>query len=47
MSFQMSSYCRVASPPNEVGTAFLPDSETHRSYAAATVRMLDCLKQEF
>ncbi|PPS43558.1 DUF3747 domain-containing protein [Chroococcidiopsis sp. TS-821] len=44
---QMSSYCRVASPPNEVGTAFAPDSETHRSYAAAaTVRMLDCVKQE-
>ncbi|MUL38948.1 DUF3747 domain-containing protein [Gloeocapsopsis dulcis] len=45
---QMSSYCHVASPPNEVGTAFAPDAETHRSYAAAaTVRMLDCVKQEF
>lgn len=44
---QMSSYCRVASPPNEVGTAFAPDAETQRSYAAAaTVRMLDCVNQE-
>ncbi|MBW4638203.1 MAG: DUF3747 domain-containing protein [Gloeocapsa sp. UFS-A4-WI-NPMV-4B04] len=44
---QMSSYCHVASPLNEVGTAFAPDSETQRSYAAAaTVRMLDCVKQE-
>jgi len=44
---QMSSYCHVASPPNEAGTAFAPDSATRRSYAAAaTVRMLDCVKQE-
>jgi len=43
---QMSSYCRVASAPNEVGNAFAPDSEASRSYAAAaTVRLLNCVKQ--
>lgn len=44
---QMSSYCSVASSLNEAGNAFAPDSETHRSYAAAaTVRMLNCVKEE-
>lgn len=44
---QMSSYCHVASPLNEVGNAFSPDSEANRSYAAAaTVRLLNCVKQE-
>ncbi|MGB3612287.1 MAG: DUF3747 domain-containing protein [Elainellaceae cyanobacterium] len=40
---QMSSYCGVASPLNETGTAFFPNSATQRNYAAsATLRMLDC-----
>jgi N-acetylmuramoyl-L-alanine amidase len=42
---QMSSYCKVASPVNEVGTRFNPDSSTQRNYAAAaTLRMLKCVK---
>ncbi len=41
---QMSSYCGVASPLNESGTAFYPNSATQRNYAAAaTLRMLDCV----
>lgn len=44
---QMSSYCHVASALNETGNTFTPDSDTSRGYAAAaTVRMLDCVKQE-
>ncbi|MGF1534937.1 MAG: DUF3747 domain-containing protein [Elainellaceae cyanobacterium] len=40
---QMSSYCGVASPLNESGTAFYPNSATQRNYAAAaTLRMLGC-----
>jgi len=42
---QMSSYCKVASPLNEVGTRFNPDSSAQRNYAAAaTLRMLKCVK---
>ncbi len=42
---QMSGYCRVASPLNETGTAFFPNNQTQRNYAAAaTVRMLNCVK---
>ncbi|OCR02653.1 S-layer protein [Oscillatoriales cyanobacterium USR001] len=42
---QMSSYCKVASPLNEVGTRFDPDNSTKRNYAAAaTLRMLKCVK---
>jgi N-acetylmuramoyl-L-alanine amidase len=42
---QMSTYCRVASPVNEQGTAFAPNEATGRNYAAAaTVRMRDCLQ---
>ena len=42
---QMSSYCKVASPLNEVGSKFEPDSSTKRNYAAAaTLRMLKCVK---
>lgn len=42
---QMSSYCKVASPVNEVGNQFSPDSSTKRNYAAAaTLRMLKCVK---
>ncbi|MGB7443388.1 MAG: DUF3747 domain-containing protein [Coleofasciculaceae cyanobacterium] len=40
---EMSSYCDVASPYNERGSAFFPDSEALRNYAAAaTLRMLNC-----
>ncbi|MFB6275800.1 MAG: DUF3747 domain-containing protein [Halothece sp.] len=42
---QMSSYCGVASPLGETGTNFAPDQPAKRNYAAAaTVRMLDCVK---
>ncbi|MEQ8758027.1 MAG: DUF3747 domain-containing protein [Coleofasciculus sp. G1-WW12-02] len=42
---QMSAYCRVASPLNERGNAFSPNSQAQRNYAAAaTVRMLNCVK---
>ena len=44
---QMSSYCGVASPLNESGNAFFPDTATQRNYAAAaTLRMLDCVADE-
>ncbi|MBD1892763.1 DUF3747 domain-containing protein [Coleofasciculus sp. FACHB-SPT9] len=44
---QMSSYCNVASPVNEVGSKFEPNSPTRRNYAAAaTLRMLNCVKTE-
>lgn len=44
---QMSSYCGVASPLNEVGTNFRPDTPALRNYAAAaTLRMLNCVKGE-
>jgi hypothetical protein len=44
---QMSSYCRVASPLNETGSAFAPDAQARRNYAAAaTLRMLNCVKSE-
>ncbi|MEM9816981.1 MAG: DUF3747 domain-containing protein [Cyanobacteria bacterium P01_D01_bin.6] len=40
---QMSSFCGVASPVNESGSAFVPDSPTLRNYAAAaTLRMINC-----
>lgn len=44
---QMSSYCGVASPLNETGNTFAPDSAVRRNYAAAaTLRMLHCIKGE-
>ncbi|MEB3359309.1 MAG: DUF3747 domain-containing protein [Synechococcales bacterium] len=44
---QMSSYCGVASPLNEAGRNFYPNSESQRNYAAAaTLRMLNCVSQE-
>jgi N-acetylmuramoyl-L-alanine amidase len=44
---EMSSYCGVASPLNEAGTAFYPDQAAQRNYAAAaTLRMLNCVKGE-
>lgn len=42
---QMSAYCGVASPLNERGTMFEPNSPALRNYAAAaTLRTLDCLQ---
>lgn len=42
---QMSTYCGVASPLNERGSNFAPDSAAQRNYAAAaTLRMLNCVK---
>lgn len=44
---EMSSYCGVASPLNERGTAFAPDQATQRNYAAAaTLRMLNCVTED-
>ncbi|NET09445.1 MAG: S-layer homology domain-containing protein, partial [Symploca sp. SIO2B6] len=44
---QMSSYCGVASPLNETGSNFYPDSTAKRNYAAAaTLRMLNCIEDE-
>ncbi|MGK7903552.1 MAG: DUF3747 domain-containing protein [Hormoscilla sp.] len=44
---QMSSYCSVASPLNEIGDRFVPDDYARRNYAAAsTLRMLNCVKSE-
>ncbi len=44
---QMSSYCGVASPLNEQGTAFAPDTSAQRNYAtAATLRMMNCVDDE-
>lgn len=44
---QMSSYCKVASPLNETGSRFYPDTEAKRNYAAAaTLRMLKCVKAQ-
>ena len=43
---QMSGYCKVASPLNEVGTAFAPNTPSQRNYGvAATVRMIRCVTQ--
>jgi hypothetical protein len=41
---QMSTFCGVASPLNEQGSNFFPNSPAQRNYAAAaTLRMLTCL----
>lgn len=43
---QMSAYCGVASPLNEMGVVFAPDRSAQRNYAAAaTLRMLNCLRR--
>jgi hypothetical protein len=40
---QMAGYCAIASPLNEMGTSFAPDSNALRDYtAAAAVRLIDC-----
>ncbi|MFP4009441.1 MAG: DUF3747 domain-containing protein [Spirulinaceae cyanobacterium] len=42
---EMSSYCGVASPVNETGNRFEPDSASRRNYAAAAMlRMLNCVE---
>ncbi|HEY9640798.1 MAG TPA: DUF3747 domain-containing protein [Coleofasciculaceae cyanobacterium] len=41
---QMSTYCKVASPVNEIGSNFAPNAEAQRNYAAAaTLRMFNCV----
>ncbi|NJR66066.1 MAG: DUF3747 domain-containing protein [Leptolyngbyaceae cyanobacterium CRU_2_3] len=41
---QMSTYCNVASPINEIGSNFAPDAAAQRNYAAsATLRMFNCV----
>ncbi|MBE9061321.1 DUF3747 domain-containing protein [cf. Phormidesmis sp. LEGE 11477] len=40
---ELSTFCGVATPLNEVGNEFRPDSAAQRNYAAAAmVRLLDC-----
>lgn len=40
---QMSGYCGIATPYNETGTAFAPETSALRNYAAAaTLRMFNC-----
>lgn len=40
---EMSSYCGVATPLNETGSSFAPNTSAQRNYAAAAmVRLLDC-----
>lgn len=39
----LSAYCGIATPVNESGTAFAPNSDALRNYAAtAVVRLVDC-----
>lgn len=40
---EMAGYCGVATPLNETGTSFAPDTDASRDYAAAAVvRLVDC-----
>jgi len=42
---ELSAFCGIASPLNERGTAFSPDTPARRNYAAAaTLRTLNCVK---
>ena len=42
---EMSSFCQVATPVNEQGELFLPNTPAQRNYAAAaTLRLLQCLE---
>lgn len=44
---KMSGYCAVASPYQEVGTAFQPDTPAARNYAAtATLRTHECITRD-
>ncbi|MEM6251936.1 MAG: DUF3747 domain-containing protein [Cyanobacteria bacterium P01_D01_bin.156] len=39
----LSAYCGIATPVNETGSAFIPNSDALRNYAAtAVVRLVDC-----
>lgn len=44
---EMSGYCNVASPVNEIGSQFAPNAAALRNYAAAaTLRMVNCVKAD-
>lgn len=44
---EMSSYCKVATPLNESGNSFYPNSSARRNYAAAaTLRTIKCVKED-
>ena len=43
---QRSSYCSVASALNEIGDRFVLNDSAKRNYAAATLRMLKCVKAQ-
>jgi hypothetical protein len=43
---QMSSYCSVAAAINEMGDRFAFDNSAKWNYAAATLRMLKCVKAQ-
>jgi hypothetical protein len=43
---QMSSYCSVAAALNEIGDQFAPNDSAKQNYAAATLRMLKCVKAQ-
>ena len=43
---QMSSYFSVAAAINEMGDQFAPNDSAQQNYAAATLRMLKCVKAQ-
>ena len=43
---QMSAYCSVAAAINEMGDQFAPNDSAKRNYAAASLRMLKCVKAQ-
>jgi hypothetical protein len=43
---QMSFYCSVAAAINEIGDRFAPKDSAKPNYAAATLRMLKCVKAQ-
>ncbi len=43
---QMSFYCSVAAALNEMGDRFAPNDSAKQNYAAATLRMLKCVKAQ-
>ncbi|MEG4454169.1 hypothetical protein [Microcoleus sp. N9_A1] len=43
---QMSAYCSVAAAINEIGNRFAFDNYAKRNYAAATLRMVKCVKAQ-
>lgn len=47
LTMQMSAYCDIASPVNEKGTKFAPNSPAKRDYTtAAILRTLNCVKND-